>query len=71
LQSLASNPVSRRVDIRRPVVIIVAESLSQYEKQHVVPTPLSGISIGKRENISHLHDKNINDPITVYSVPYN
>jgi hypothetical protein len=49
LQSLASNPVSRRVDVNtRPVVKIIAESLSQHDEKHVVPTPLSGIMVGKR-----------------------
>jgi hypothetical protein len=32
---------------RRPVVKIIAESLSQHDKKHVVPTPLSGIRVGK------------------------
>jgi hypothetical protein len=32
---------------KRPVVRINAESLSQHEK-HVVPTPLSGIRVGRR-----------------------
>jgi hypothetical protein len=49
LQSLAPTPVSRRVDVRPPackkilvpVVKIIAESLSQHDKKHVVPTPLS------------------------------
>jgi hypothetical protein len=36
---------------RRPVVKIIAESLSQHEK-HVVPTSLSGIRVGKRKKIS-------------------
>jgi hypothetical protein len=40
LQSLAI-PVSRRVSGRRPVVIIIAESLSQHDEKHVVPTSLN------------------------------
>jgi hypothetical protein len=32
---------------RRPVVII-AESLSQHDEKHVVPTPLSGIRVERR-----------------------
>jgi hypothetical protein len=32
LQSLAPAPVSRRVDVRRPVVKIYAESLSQHDE---------------------------------------
>jgi hypothetical protein len=44
LQSLAPIPVSRMVDVRRPVVKIIAESLSQHDEKHVVPTP---ISVGK------------------------
>jgi hypothetical protein len=38
-----------RVDVRqRPVVKIIAESLSQHDEKHVVPTPLSGIRVGGR-----------------------
>jgi hypothetical protein len=48
LQSLAPIPVSRRVDGRRPVVKIIAKYLSQHDEKHVVPTPLSGIRVGKR-----------------------
>jgi WD40 repeat protein len=33
---------------RRPVVKIIAESLSQHDEKRVVPTPLSGIRIGRR-----------------------
>jgi hypothetical protein len=33
---------------RRPVVKINAESLSQHDEKHVVPTPLSGIRVGRR-----------------------
>jgi hypothetical protein len=33
---------------RRPVVKIIAESLSQHDENHVVPTPLSGIGVGGR-----------------------
>jgi hypothetical protein len=33
---------------RQPVVEIIAESLSQHDEKHVVPTPLSGIWVGKR-----------------------
>jgi hypothetical protein len=43
LQLLAPTPVSRRVDVRRPVVKIITESLSQHDEKNVVPTPLSGI----------------------------
>jgi hypothetical protein len=32
---------------RRPVVKIIDESLSQHDEKHVVPTPLSGIRVGK------------------------
>jgi hypothetical protein len=34
---------------RRPIVKIIAESLSQHDEKHVVPTPLSGIRVGVRE----------------------
>jgi hypothetical protein len=33
---------------RRPVVKIIAESLSQRDEKHVVSTPLSGIRVGGR-----------------------
>jgi hypothetical protein len=33
---------------RQPVVKIIAESLSQHDEKHVVPTPLSGIRVGGR-----------------------
>jgi hypothetical protein len=36
---------------RRPVVKIIAESLSQHDEKHVVPTPLSGIRVGKRRRV--------------------
>jgi hypothetical protein len=41
LQSLAPTPVSRRVDVRQPVVKIIAESLSQHDEKHVEPTCVS------------------------------
>jgi hypothetical protein len=37
---------------RRPVVKMIAESLSQHDKKHVVPTPRSGIRVRKREKES-------------------
>jgi hypothetical protein len=47
LQSLAPTPVSRRVDVRQAAgQKIIAESLSQHDEKHVVPTPLSGIRVG-------------------------
>jgi hypothetical protein len=46
---------------RRPVVKLIAESLSQHDEEHVVPTPLSGIRVGGRRrkslilvNVKHL-----------------
>jgi hypothetical protein len=36
---------------RRPVVKIIAQSLSQHDENPVVPTPLSGIRIGRRRNL--------------------
>jgi hypothetical protein len=44
-------PVSRRVDVRQSDVKIVAESLSQHDEKHVVPTPLSGTRVEKRKKI--------------------
>jgi hypothetical protein len=32
----------------RPVVKVIAESLSQHDEKHVVPTPLSGVRVGRR-----------------------
>jgi hypothetical protein len=40
---------------RRPGVKKVAESLSQHDEKHVVPTPLSGIKVG--EKIRHKNTK--------------
>jgi hypothetical protein len=34
---------------RRIVIKIIAESLSRHDETHVVPTPLSGIRVGKRK----------------------
>jgi phosphomannomutase len=49
-QSLAPTPVSRRVDVKQAAVRkIVAESLSQHDEKHVVPAPLNGIRVRKRE----------------------
>jgi hypothetical protein len=49
LQSIVTTLVLRRVDIRRlPDVKIIVESLSQHDEKHVVPTPLSGIRVGRR-----------------------
>jgi hypothetical protein len=48
LQSFVPTPVSRRVDVRQAVKTI-AESLSQHDKKHVVPCPLSGIRVRKRK----------------------
>jgi hypothetical protein len=36
---------------RRPVVNIVAESLSQRDEKHVVPTPLNGLRVGKKNTL--------------------
>jgi hypothetical protein len=33
---------------RRLVIKIIAESLSRHDEKHVVPTPLSGIKVGRR-----------------------
>jgi hypothetical protein len=46
---LVSIPVSRRVDVRQAAGLkIIAESLSQHDEIHVVPTPLSRIRVGRR-----------------------
>jgi hypothetical protein len=34
---------------RRPVVKIIPESLSKHDEKYAVPTPLSGIRVGKRK----------------------
>jgi hypothetical protein len=54
LQSFASTPVSRRVDVRQAALKIIAKSLSQHDEKHVVPTPLSGIRVGKRRDILNI-----------------
>jgi hypothetical protein len=36
---------------RRPVVKIIAKSLSQHDEKHVVTTPLSGIRVGRRRSV--------------------
>jgi hypothetical protein len=47
-KSLAPTPVSRRVDVSQAAGRkLIAESLSQHDEKHVVPTPLSGIRVGK------------------------
>jgi hypothetical protein len=44
----------RRVDVRLAAGrIIIAESLSQHYLQHVAPTPLSGIRVGKRRKVAN------------------
>jgi hypothetical protein len=49
LRTLAPTLVSKKVDGRhRSVVKTNAESLSQHDEKHVVPTPLSRIRVGKR-----------------------
>jgi hypothetical protein len=56
LQSLAPIPVIQYqgglTSGRRLVVKIVAKSLLQHDEKHVVPTPLSGIRVGKRKNFN-------------------
>jgi hypothetical protein len=50
LQSLAPTQVSRRVEVRQAAKVkIIAESLSQHDEEHVVPTQLSAIRVGKRK----------------------
>jgi hypothetical protein len=53
-QSLAPTPASRRVDVRGPEVKIAAESLSQHDEKHVIPTPFSGIRVGKRKEVGNV-----------------
>jgi hypothetical protein len=40
-----------RVDVR-PVVKIIAESLSQHDEKYVVPTPLIRLRVGKRGRLT-------------------
>jgi hypothetical protein len=52
LQSLAPTPVSRRVDVRQAAGRInIAESLTQHDEKHVVPTPFSRIGVGKSKDL--------------------
>jgi hypothetical protein len=46
--AIVPTPVSRLTSGRRPVVKIIAESLSQHDEKQVVPTPLSGIRVGRK-----------------------
>jgi hypothetical protein len=39
---------------RRPVVKIIAESLSQLDEKYVFPTPLNGIRVGIRRRMPYL-----------------
>jgi hypothetical protein len=48
IDSYTATPIARRVDVRQ-VVKIIAESLSQHDRKHVVLTPLSGIKVRKRK----------------------
>jgi hypothetical protein len=41
--------------VKRPVVKVIAESLSQHDEKHVVPTPLSGIRVGGRRPTVYIH----------------
>jgi hypothetical protein len=55
LQSLAPTPVSSRIDVRQAAGRkTIAESLSQHDEKHVVPTPLSvGKRVGRRGKFYH------------------
>jgi hypothetical protein len=46
LLSFAPRIVSRRVEVR-PVLKIIAESISQHAEKHLEPSLLSGIKVGK------------------------
>jgi hypothetical protein len=50
-----THSLSRRVDVRAIVKWVIAESLSQHDGKHVVPTSLSGIRVGRREEVRELH----------------
>jgi hypothetical protein len=41
--------LSYRRSVKRLVVKIIAKSLSQNDEKHIVPTPPSGIRVGKKE----------------------
>jgi hypothetical protein len=40
---------------RRPVVKIIAESLSQHNEKHVVSIPLSRIRVGERKELLRIY----------------
>jgi hypothetical protein len=42
------HPLQFQGGLTKPVVKIIAESLSQHDEKHVVPTSLSGIRVGER-----------------------
>jgi hypothetical protein len=49
LKSNCMNPIFFNLSsIYSPKIKIITESLSQHDEKHVVPTPLSGIRVGKR-----------------------
>jgi hypothetical protein len=55
---------------RRPVIKIIAESLSQHDEKHVVPTPLSGIRVGGRIKIIEftiIMYKSLNEQILLFT----
>jgi hypothetical protein len=47
-RSLASTPVSRRVDVRQTAGRKTNCRKSQHDERHVIPNPLSGIRVRKR-----------------------
>jgi hypothetical protein len=52
---------------RRPVVKIIAESLSQHDEKHVVPTPLRGDKGRRKKNKANtFSQKNIRFGLFVY-----
>jgi hypothetical protein len=48
---------------RRLVVKIIAESLSQHDEKHVVPTPLS---VGKEDDLLFIASVSINLAVVLY-----
>jgi hypothetical protein len=49
---------------RQPIVKIIAKSLSQHDKKHFVPTPLSGIRAEKRKEYIFLGKSLTKPPVS-------
>jgi hypothetical protein len=59
-EDVSTHSSLRRVDVGQAAGRkIISESLSQHDEKNVVPTPLSGIRVGKKKNSVCESDPNI------------